>query len=200
MIDISGPNSTPKFNSIITTAKELFYRYGIKRVSIEEICKKANVSKMTFYKHFGSKIDLVFFIMTRIFDSAYKKFDEVVQQDVAFEEKVKQMLRLKSDYTESLSKEMLEDLVVHPHPKIQELVEKQNIKRYKMFSETFSKAQKKGELCKDLNIDFLMYMLNVLTELGSDPKLLDMFKDGQALAMELTNFMFYGMMPRNNEN
>ena len=199
MFDISDPNATPKFNAIIITAKELFYRYGIKKVSIEEICQKASVSKMTFYKHFGSKIDLLYFIMTRIFESAYQKFDDLIIQDVPFEEKEKKLLKLKKEYTESLSTEMLEDLVVHPHPKIQELVENQNTKRYKIFLDIFSEAQKKGEIRKDIKIDFLMYMLNLLSELGSDQKLLGMFENGQELAMALTNFMFYGMMSGNND-
>ncbi|MBE9509365.1 MAG: TetR family transcriptional regulator, partial [Bacteroidetes bacterium] len=32
-----------KFQQIITTAKELFWKFGIKRVTIEEICQEANV-------------------------------------------------------------------------------------------------------------------------------------------------------------
>jgi len=40
-----------KYNQIIDTSKKLFWKYGIKRVTIEEICREAGVSKMTFYKH-----------------------------------------------------------------------------------------------------------------------------------------------------
>ena len=199
MFDLSDPKATPKFNALITTAKDLFYRYGIKRVSIEEICKKAGVSKMTFYKHFGSKIELLHYIMTRIYSDYFQKFDNLIKQDVAFEDKVKQMLKLKEEYTESLSKEMLEDLVIQPHPAVQELLEKQREKSLQLFWNTFSQAQEKGEIRKDVRIDFLMYMMNVLAELGSDVRLLDMYDNGQELAIDLTSFMFYGMMPRNNE-
>ena len=109
------------------------------------------------------------------------------------------MLKLKEEYTESLSKEMLEELLVHPHPTIQELVIKQREKSLQLFRDTFNEAQEKGEIRKDIRIDFLMYIMNVLYELGSDLRLLDMYDNGQELAMELTSFMFYGMMPRNNE-
>ena len=44
-----------KYNQILTKGKELFWKYGIKRVAIEEICKQAHVSKMTFYKYFKNK-------------------------------------------------------------------------------------------------------------------------------------------------
>ena len=50
--------TNPKYLDIFKTAKDLFWKYGIKRVSIEEICKEAKVSKMTFYKFFPNKIEL----------------------------------------------------------------------------------------------------------------------------------------------
>ena len=33
---------------LLKIARELFWKHGFKRVSIEEICQKASVSKMTF--------------------------------------------------------------------------------------------------------------------------------------------------------
>ncbi|MDH5400751.1 MAG: TetR/AcrR family transcriptional regulator, partial [Cyclobacteriaceae bacterium] len=47
-----------KYQAIFETAKELFWKYGIRRVTIEEICKEAGVSKMTFYKFFPNKVAL----------------------------------------------------------------------------------------------------------------------------------------------
>ena len=44
-----------KNDQIVKIGKDLFYKYGIKRVSVEEICAKANVSKMTFYKFYNNK-------------------------------------------------------------------------------------------------------------------------------------------------
>jgi len=47
--------SNPKREQILTTGKELFWKFGFKRVTIEEICKEAGVSKMTYYKFFTTK-------------------------------------------------------------------------------------------------------------------------------------------------
>ena len=35
-----------KFQDIVATAKTLFWKHGIKRVTIEELCKEASASKM----------------------------------------------------------------------------------------------------------------------------------------------------------
>ncbi|MEA3496849.1 MAG: TetR/AcrR family transcriptional regulator [Bacteroidota bacterium] len=40
-----------KYKQILKTAKALFWKHGIKRVKIEEICTEAIISKKTFYKH-----------------------------------------------------------------------------------------------------------------------------------------------------
>jgi AcrR family transcriptional regulator len=40
---------------ITETAIRLFSQFGTKRVTIEEICRTAGVSKVTFYKHFKNK-------------------------------------------------------------------------------------------------------------------------------------------------
>ena len=53
----------PKRKKILDTAHELFWKHGLKRVSIEEICAVAGVSKMTFYKHFANKTALVKYIL-----------------------------------------------------------------------------------------------------------------------------------------
>lgn len=44
---------------ILETARELFHRYGIRAVGVEAIAEAAGTNKMTLYRHFGSKDELV---------------------------------------------------------------------------------------------------------------------------------------------
>jgi len=44
---------------IIKTAGELFFRIGIRSVSIDDICRELGMSKKTFYVYFASKDELV---------------------------------------------------------------------------------------------------------------------------------------------
>lgn len=44
---------------IVKTASDLFYRFSIHTVGIDRIIAESGVAKMTFYKHFPSKADLV---------------------------------------------------------------------------------------------------------------------------------------------
>ncbi|WP_425374856.1 TetR/AcrR family transcriptional regulator [Mesorhizobium tamadayense] len=44
---------------ILKTASDLFYRFSIHSVGVDRIIAESGVAKMTFYKHFPSKADLI---------------------------------------------------------------------------------------------------------------------------------------------
>lgn len=62
--------------NIINCAKELFREKGYNRVSVDEIIKKANSSKGSFYTHFRSKEELLF-NMVPLVDEVYLEFLEL---------------------------------------------------------------------------------------------------------------------------
>src|SRR5687767_12394813 len=73
-------------------AGELFFSYGLKSVSMDEIAKKAGVSKRTIYEFFEDKTELVNEIVQDLVRSYSKLFktsqstaqnaiDEVIKQD-----------------------------------------------------------------------------------------------------------------------
>jgi AcrR family transcriptional regulator len=46
-------------DKVLTVAADLFYRRGIRAVGVEEIVKEAGVAKISLYRDFASKDDLV---------------------------------------------------------------------------------------------------------------------------------------------
>src|SRR2546429_6583141 len=50
---------TTLFRSILETATELFYSEGIRAVGIDTIIARSGVAKMSLYRNFASKYDLV---------------------------------------------------------------------------------------------------------------------------------------------
>jgi AcrR family transcriptional regulator len=82
-----------KEEDILKAGKELFWRYGIKRVTVEEVCQTAGASKMTFYKYFRNKNDLVKGILNMVFDDAFQKFKDILLTDIPYEDKAGQMIK-----------------------------------------------------------------------------------------------------------
>jgi AcrR family transcriptional regulator len=53
-----APRLAPR-ERIIATARELFRRHGIRGIGVDAIAEAASTNKMTLYRHFGSKDELV---------------------------------------------------------------------------------------------------------------------------------------------
>lgn len=54
----ASPRSRPR-ERIVTSAQDLFHRHGIRGVGVDAIAEAAGTNKMTLYRHFGSKDDLI---------------------------------------------------------------------------------------------------------------------------------------------
>lgn len=56
---IQVTKQTPPRERILAAASDLFYRHGIRAVGVEAIAEAAGTNKMTLYRHFSSKDELV---------------------------------------------------------------------------------------------------------------------------------------------
>lgn len=59
VLSCEGAARLPPRERILATARELFYRQGIRAVGVEAIAEAAGTNKMTLYRHFPSKDELV---------------------------------------------------------------------------------------------------------------------------------------------
>src|SRR4030043_701904 len=100
----------PRFKSLVTAAGTLFYKFGIKRITVDEICHEANISKMTFYKFFDNKTELAKYILEKKMKEGIKKYREIMDAGIPFTRKIEMSLKLKMEKTEDLSQEFLTDL------------------------------------------------------------------------------------------
>ncbi|MEA3317994.1 MAG: TetR/AcrR family transcriptional regulator [Bacteroidota bacterium] len=188
-----------KLKEILIAAKELFWKHGFKRVSIEEICKNANVSKMTFYKHYKNKMELVKYIINNITDKAMKKYRNIMDSDISFPEKVKKTIDLKLESSQDISNEFYNDFVRYADPEMLSFLQQQKDQLIGSILNDYVDAQKKGDIRKDIKPEFILFFLNSLQEIAKDEQLEKMYDNPQDIIMEITNFFFYGILPRNNE-
>ena len=193
------PVKSRKYRLIVETARDLFMRYGIKRITVEEICETAGVSKMTFYKHFKNKFDLAIFILNNIFEEGVNRYKRIMDQDVPFSVKAKEIIQLKLESTEDISKEMLKDFYDRSIPEVADLIQKITQENFKLLFDDLTAAQKKGEIRQDINLHFIIFMIGQMQKMATDETLLGLYGSTQAMASEFINFFFYGILSRNEE-
>lgn len=188
-----------KYLCLLNTSRELFWKYGFRRVTIDEICREAKVSKMTFYSYFSNKLDLARVVLDRVFEESMFSFRQILKENASPSEKMKKILQLKLDGSKDISNDFLSDFYNNPELGLTEYIEAKTKEVLEDTIEAFRDGQKEGWLRKDMNVDFIFYVMMKSTPLVSDPELLKMFNSPQELIMELSNFFIYGMSPVNQK-
>ncbi len=188
-----------KLQQITETAHTLFMSHGIKRVTIEEICRTATVSKMTFYKYFDNKNDLAISVLDSIFTKAEKHYSNIMAQDASFSEKVKDIIKLKLEASKDVSTEMLQDLWNNPVPEVADYMKKRTQLSLKLFLDDMIAAQNKGEIRQDINPHFILYFIGKMQEIATDEKIIHMYETVQDFTSEIINLFFYGILTREKE-
>lgn len=185
-----------KRKQLIRTAKDLFFRYGIKRVTVEEICWEARVSKMTFYKHFRNKGELVKTWIAEMSDEVMEKYRKLMDSDLPFEEKVRETINMKLQGTDGMSQEFFADYIPHAEPELRDFIHHRMHETMGSVINDYAEAQKRGDIRQDMKIEFILWYLNKMFELMEDESLQQMYDSPQDLILEMVNFFFYGIMPR----
>jgi len=196
MDETKGKELSPKMKHLVETAKELFYHYGVKRVSIEEICQEAGVSKMTFYRYFPNKTAIAKYVLESIYSEGRERVNNILAMDVPFEERLKKVLVTKMEYTDKYSREFIKDLMMGSDPELKKYIEEENKKSLNEIRKIFLDAQKNGEIRSDIEIDFIIYMMNIMREVFKDENLQKMYPDIGSFIKDAFNFFYYGILKR----
>lgn len=187
-----------KFNNLLDAAQKLFWKFGYKKVTIEEICRDANVSKMTFYKHFDNKADVAKKVLDAVVDKAIADFTALKNNATSSVELIESMLKMKKEGIHDISKEFLADFYADKDLGLAEYLQLKTGQVMVSMLADFKELQDRGLIRRDLNISFYLYVANKLSTYMDDPYLLSLFANPEDLIMEFTNLFAYGMSPNIN--
>src|SRR6266852_1007875 len=77
---IGKAEGIPPRERILAVAADLFYRHGIRAVGVEAIAEAAGTNKMTLYRHFASKDELVAEYLRCLAGKASSSWDKLAAQ------------------------------------------------------------------------------------------------------------------------
>jgi AcrR family transcriptional regulator len=184
-----------KKESILNAALELFARQGFKKVTIQDVAKKADVSPVSIYNHCGSKEGLIqqslIFLVTRMME----KYKDIVYGEGTFAEKLEslvfdklsiagefqgelgmQMFSENSEYMKFLNEALMEDAM-------------------KLAIDLFDEGRRQGYIGKTVSNETIMLYLQILrTGITSN---IHLFSNGESYARiteELNQLFLYGLI------
>lgn len=158
-----------------------------KRVTVEEICRTAGVSKVTFYKYFVNKEELKDLIGREIVDTGFRQFDEISSMDLPYQEKIRKMTRWKMEFFSKIKDEFISEMISL------DSVTRMAKDRY---LKNISRAQKEGDIRRDLSPDLIWLVTEKLNELIEDGSWKTVFSDYQDFQRQMRTLFFFGLLTR----
>jgi len=150
--------------SIISAALELFHAHGFKKVSINEIAAKADVSPVSIYNHFGSKQGLMKAALKKILEGVYEKQKSILEADVPYWQKMQNMLNAKMNAAYEFQGEHFQT-ELYKDPEMQEFIH--NLlatKTYKLISDFFDEGKAEGYINPDISQQAILTFIEIFQQ------------------------------------
>ena len=184
-------------------AWELFSQFGVEKVSIVDIARKAGVSQATIYNNFGSKEALVREFVTTAIDQLVNSAQVVLSPNKSYWEKMAAFLHFISEMMAqggssevdmtvfSSSNDLLND------PEIKKLRDSAQEKMANLLLGLVREGKEQGQIRADLTEDAFHVYFKAFMEIFTDPQIRQLYYRDPKLAQDLGSLMTYGLSGRN---
>lgn len=179
---------------------ELFWKFGFKKVTVEDVCKKAGVSKMSFYRYYENKTELAKRVLDNVISDGIEKFREIMTDDDTAVNKMHRFIALKIEGTNNISKEFIADIYGDMGSEIQQYMAKLTAHTITTMIEEFRNAQSRGVFNSNFKPELLFALSNSFIELMNNPVLNKLYENPQEIIIEMVNLISYGIAPSGAES
>lgn len=180
-----------KKDSIISAAWELFSKRGITDVSISEIASKAKVSQVSIYNYFGDKNNLAKEVLISYLDNAIKGYDEILEREIPFSEKLKLILDKKYKAAIELSNSAISEYAWADKTLQQIYKDAANTKAISVYIKFIELGKKEGAIDVSIPNDaILAFLLSSVSIIEQS----DYLKTSLEYKKGLLRLFFYGLL------
>lgn len=185
-----------KKRDILEAALALFMEYGIQKVSITEIAKKANVSQVTIYNYFESKDNLVRLVFKFYVDEIWDEQKHLLVNDLPFNEKIKKIIFEKGIAANQISERFFQDFMkdyASGQSYVEEVYQKEALP---LFIKLFNEGREQGYIDSEISDEAILFYLKMFQEYlqREDVAIMTL-----PIAEDLTKLFFYGITGRKED-
>ncbi|WP_341300036.1 TetR/AcrR family transcriptional regulator [Lysinibacillus sp. FSL H8-0500] len=179
-----------KKKDILKAALTLFMEYGIQKVAITEIAKKASVSQVTIYNYFDSKENLVRSVFKFYVDQVWEEQKELLKRNLPFNEKITKIIFEKGTAASQISETFFQDFMkdyAMGQSYAEEIYEKEALP---LLIKLFNEGREQGYIDDAVSDEAILFYLKMFQEYLQRE---DSAKMALPVAEELTKLFFYGI-------
>ncbi|HGE5779662.1 MULTISPECIES: TetR/AcrR family transcriptional regulator [Bacillus] len=182
-----------KKRAIKDAALSLFSERGFNEIKIEDIAKKAKVSQVTIYNHFGSKDALFRELIQEFATTEFQFYQEIAAENMPFQEMLHKMIRRKMESGSLFHPDMLLQ-VIQKDPELREFIYRyQNETVLPWFLEILENAQRKNEINPHLSKEMILLYIQMFSKFGEDYGVQLLEDDREKHIKDIVTMFFYGL-------
>lgn len=187
--------------NILAAAQELFFKKGIRKVTIDEIAVKLKMSKKTIYEHFENKDTIVFELVKSHLKTHKKEIESRIKKSSNVIEETLSIVQCSSEMMNHINPVLFEDLKTS-YPKAWNYLEE--FKKsfiMNLITRELEKGQKQGLIRKDINIKLMAYLRLLQINILFETDILKEFNmNFYELQHQLTRHFLYGIVTEKGMN
>ena len=180
---------------ILEAALELFKIHGFKKVSISDIARKADVSQVTIYNHFGSKDGLIREVVKALLLRILEKAREIIREDKSFPEKLEAIVFDKTKIASEYHGELMQ-AAIQSDPEMRSWIESWWERDARQVTiDLIEEGKRQGYIHTQQAEEAIVLYLEILRRgVFASPDLLANMRPDLELYRELNNLFIYGLV------
>ncbi|WP_439257947.1 TetR/AcrR family transcriptional regulator [Lonepinella sp. BR2271] len=190
-----------KQNLIKNCTIRLFSQYGWERVSVGDICQQADISRVTFYKYFKNKRELIKQLFLDQIVEMNQQFEQLIVDKLPLDQVIHAMLDMqKQAMTKLYSQPMVYDLQHHKDKELTEFFAQLEQQKYQFMHYFFAQLQKNRIIRDDFPVLLIEVFIRKVDELKRDPELAECYQGKeQQFLKDVLSLLMYGIAARQRD-
>ena len=186
-------NKTRKI--IIDISEALFSKHGWQRVSISKICLEADVSRVTFYRYFQNKNDLlqqVFILQHERIEAFYQK---LLEESTTLEAIMKGIFNYQQTaLNRFFTPDILKDIDQNNDPELSEFFDNNRERKYRFLNSFFTELQSRKIIDANYPTILIHSFLKIMDELMFSTQIQTYYKDDKSgLRRDVLKLIMFGL-------
>lgn len=180
---------------IIDISEALFSKHGWQRVSISKICLEADVSRVTFYRYFQNKNDLlqqVFILQHERIEAFYQK---LLEESTTLEAIMKGIFNYQQTaLNRFFTPDILKDIDQNNDPELSEFFDNNRERKYRFLNSFFTELQSRKIIDANYPTILIHSFLKIMDELMFSTQIQTYYKDDKSgLRRDVLKLIMFGL-------
>lgn len=186
-----------KEDQIKHAALTLFSQYGWLRTSVEDICRQANISRVTFYKYFPNKKQLLQQLFLEQKNDMKAGFEALLTEN-SIEQIMRHIFTLQKQAMQTMySAPMLIDLQQHKDEELSRFFAEMEREKHQFMHDFFRQLQEKQLIQPQLPILLIDLFIRKIDEIVQDSAVIEHYRNNEPqLFRDVLSMFAYGLAQR----